>query len=220
MKKSKDKDCFTASDKDSARRTAEESAAKAADEKERLRGIFSQRLAEISDDQAAEKSKRACTNLISTKQFEEAGVIMFYLAMPKEADATGGIICSWEKGKTVVVPRVFWREKKMTAVRIDSLEGDFAMERCGLRNPRSGDEVSEEKIDLIIVPGLAFDRRGNRLGRGGGYYDKFLAQPKLRAKKCGFCFAEQLLEQDNLAAGPQDIGVDLLITDKEIIFFN
>ncbi len=72
---------------------------------------------------------------------------------------------------------------------------------------------------MIIVPGLVFDRTGFRLGRGGGYYDKFLADKKLRAKKCGFCFAEQLLKEDNLPVSKNDIAVDFLVNDKEIIYF-
>jgi 5-formyltetrahydrofolate cyclo-ligase len=188
--------------------------------KEKLRSIFRQRLAEISPAERAQKSKSACSNLISTKQFQNAKVIMFYLPMPQEIDTTDAILYAWKKDKTVVVPKVFWKQKRMTAVRISSFEEDFSIDVGGLRNPKNNDEVAPQTIDLIVVPALVFDRKGFRLGRGGGYYDKFLANPKLLAKKSGFCFAEQLLEGDNLPVMPNDIPVDLLVTDKEIILFN
>ena len=188
--------------------------------KNQLRSIFRQRLAEISPAERAQKSKTACSNLISTKQFQNAKVIMFYLPMPQEIDTTDAILYAWKKDKTVVVPKVFWKQKRMTAVRISSFEEDFSTDVAGLRNPKNNDEVAPQTIDLIVVPALVFDRKGFRLGRGGGYYDKFLANPKLLAKKSGFCFAEQLLEGDNLPVMPNDIPVDLLVTDKEIILFS
>ena len=188
--------------------------------KEQLRRIFRQKLAEISPADRAEKSKKGCSNLISTKQFQNASVIMFYLAMPQEIDTADAILYAWQMAKTVVVPKVFWKQKDMIPVRISSFEEDFSTQVAGLRNPQSSDAVAPEAIDLVIVPALVFDRKGFRLGRGGGYYDKFLANPKLLAKKCGFCFAEQLLEQDNLPVTQNDFPVDLLVTDKEIIFFN
>jgi 5-formyltetrahydrofolate cyclo-ligase len=196
--------------------------------KEQLRRIFRQKLAEISSVDRAEKSKLACSNLISTKQFQNARVIMFYLAMPMEIDTADAILYAWQNAKTVVVPKVSWKQKKMIAVKINSFEDDFTIDSAGLRNPQTKDEVAPEAIDLVVVPALIFDRKGFRLGRGGGYYDKFLANPNLRAKKCGFCFAEQLLEQDNrfdkltmnLPITENDIAVDLLVTDKEIILFN
>jgi len=188
--------------------------------KEQLRRIFRQKLAKISPEERTEKSKKACDNLISTGQFHKAQTIMFYLAMLQEIDTADSMQAAWQQKKTVVVPKVFWDRKEMRAVRINSFDEEFSQAIAGLRNPKSSDEVSIEEIDLIIVPGLAFDRWGYRLGRGGGYYDKFLADKKLRANKCGFCFAEQLLKEDNLPISKNDINVDLVVTDKEIIDFH
>jgi len=71
---------------------------------------------------------------------------------------------------------------------------------------------------LIITPGLAFDRTGNRLGRGGSYYDRFFEHKTLRAIKCGFAFDEQIVE--SIPTSEHDQPVDMLITDKEVIYFN
>lgn len=188
--------------------------------KEQLRRIFRQKIAEISPAERSEKSKKACENLISTEMFQKSSIIMFYLAMPQEIDTSAAMNAAWQQKRTVVVPKIFWDKKRMAAVRINSFDEEFSTEVAGLRNPKNNDEVLPDAIDFVIVPGLAFDRRGFRLGRGGGYYDKFLADKKLKAKKCGFCFAEQFLKDDNLPVSKNDISVDFLVSDKEIIYFN
>ena len=75
-----------------------------------------------------------------------------------------------------------------------------------------------EDIDFVVTPGLGFDRKGNRLGRGGGYFDRFFSNDTLRAVKCGICFSEQIV--DEVPMDETDIPVDMLITDKEILIFN
>lgn len=72
--------------------------------------------------------------------------------------------------------------------------------------------ISPEKIDIIIIPGVGFDRNGNRLGYGKGYYDRFLPLCK-KALKIGLCFSEQLI--DEIQTEPHDQKVDLIITDNE-----
>jgi 5-formyltetrahydrofolate cyclo-ligase len=74
---------------------------------------------------------------------------------------------------------------------------------------RPADLVAPEEIDLILIPGLAFTRKGERLGRGGGYYDRFLARVGLRAVKLGICFKEQLLEE--LPIESHDARVDRVL---------
>ena len=70
---------------------------------------------------------------------------------------------------------------------------------------------------MVVTPGLGFDRNGNRLGRGGGYYDRFFAHGRLKACKCGFAFAEQLI--DSVPVTDHDQPMDMLITDAEILHF-
>ena len=74
-----------------------------------------------------------------------------------------------------------------------------------------------EEIDLVVTPGLGFDRKGNRLGRGGSYYDRFFANEQLKASRCGFAFAEQLV--DSVPVTSTDIPMDFLVTDEEVITF-
>ena len=87
----------------------------------------------------------------------------------------------------------------------------------GIREPAGGEAWPIEQIDLVVVPALAYDRSGNRLGRGGGFYDRFLAQPALRAVRCGLAFSKQVVQE--LPVGPNDHPVDLLVTDAEVLRF-
>jgi 5-formyltetrahydrofolate cyclo-ligase len=78
--------------------------------------------------------------------------------------------------------------------------------------------VPYEDIDLVVTPALGFDRQGNRLGRGGSYYDRFFANTELKASRCGFAFTEQLV--DSIPITEHDEPVDSLVTDEGIIYFN
>jgi 5-formyltetrahydrofolate cyclo-ligase len=106
----------------------------------------------------------------------------------------------------------------MIPVQITSLETGLSTGTSGVRNPLAGVPVPFEEIDLVVTPGLGFDRRGNRLGRGGSYYDRFFANTELKAIKCGLGFAEQLV--DTVPVVDHDVPVDLLVTDKEIVHCN
>jgi 5-formyltetrahydrofolate cyclo-ligase len=167
--------------------------------------------------QRKEKSRKACRNLVSTPQFQNASTIMMYLSLPHEVDTSEAILHAWQLGKTVAVPKISWQQRHMIPVRINSLETGFSTEVGGLRNPVTGVPVAFKEIDLVVAPALAFDRKGNRLGRGGSFYDRFFANSELNAARCGFAFAEQVL--DSIPVTESDQPVDLLVTDEEVIYF-
>ena len=187
-------------------------------DKGQLRQRLQKRLLELSDEQREQKSKKACRNLTSTPQFQSASVIMMYLSLPHEVDTSEAILCAWQLDKIVAVPKVSWQQRHMIPVRINSLETGFSTEVAGLRNPVTGVPVPFEEIDLIVTPGLGFDRKGNRLGRGGSYYDRFFANHELEASRCGFAFSEQLVDEVPMVS--TDEPVDFLVTDGEILYFN
>ncbi len=172
----------------------------------------------MSEKQRAEKSKKACRNLIETPEFQNASVIMIYLSLPHETDTSEAILSAWQMDKVVVVPKISWQQRHMIPVRINSLETGFSTEVGGLRNPATGAPMPYEDIDLIVTPAIGVDRKGNRLGRGGSYYDRFFANERLRAAKCVFVFEEQVL--DSIPVSDHDKPVDFLVTDNKVIYFN
>jgi len=184
--------------------------------KAKLRRELQNCLLSIKSEQRSEKSRKACQNLVSIPQFQSASTIMMFLSLPHEVDTSEAILNAWQLGKSVAVPKVSWQQRHMIAVQINSLETGISTEASGLQNPIAGVPVAFEEIDLVVTPGLGFDKKGNRLGRGGAYYDRFFANTELKASRCGFGFAEQLVE--NVPVAEHDQPVDIVVTEKEIIY--
>ncbi len=187
-------------------------------DKAELRRELLNRLHSISEEQRNEKSRKACRNLISSEQFQNASTVMMFVSLPHEVDTSEAILHAWQLGKAVAVPKVSWQQRHMIAVQITSLETGFSTSSSGLRNPTAGVPVPFADIDLVVTPALAFDKEGNRLGRGGCYYDRFFANPELKATRCGFGFAEQLI--DSIPIADHDEAVDMLVTDERITYFS
>ncbi len=187
-------------------------------DKTQLRTELQRRLLRMSDEQRSGKSHKACRNLISTPQFQRASAIMMYLSLPHEVDTSEAILHAWQLGKVVAVPKISWQQRHMIPVQINSLETGFSTSASGLRNPITGIPTPFGEIGLVVTPALGFDRRGNRLGRGGSYYDRFFTNDELKAPRCGFAFAEQVV--DSVPVAETDVPVDFLVTDEEEIYFN
>jgi len=184
-------------------------------EKVELRREMRNRLQAMSPEQRKEKSRKACRNLIETEQYQSASIIMMYLSLPHEVDTTEAILHAWQLGKTVVVPKISWQQRHMIAVEITSLDTGFSVGTWGLRNPVTGVPIPFDQIDLVVAPALGFDRKGNRLGRGGSFYDRFFANKDLTAARCGLAFAEQIV--DVVPTMEHDEPVEFLVTDEEVV---
>ncbi len=169
----------------------------------------------MSVEQQAAKSKKACQNLIATEAFQNASTVMLFLSMLHEIDTSEAILHAWQLGKVVAVPKISWEQRHMIPVGVHSLETGFSTEKGGLRNPTDGIPIPFGEIDLVVTPGLGFDRWGHRLGRGGAFYDRFFGNAKLTASRCGFAFAEQVT--DSIPVTDDDEPVHFLVTDEGFI---
>ncbi len=186
-------------------------------DKAELRRLIQGRLVKMTEQQRDEKSRLACKNLIKTDEFKNASVVMLYLSLPHEVDTTPAILYSWQQQKTVVVPKVSWQQRHMIPVEITSLETGIASEASRLRNPVTGVPTPLEDIDLVVTPGRAFDMNGNRLGRGGAYYDRFFSSKGINVIKCGLAFSDQVI--DEVPTDPHDQRIDILVTDEGVFDF-
>jgi len=180
-----------------------------------MRHSLRSRLFGLPQSQRRSESKQASQNLIGTDEYKKASTVMIFLSLPHEVDTSAVILDAWQQGKTVVVPKVSWQQRHMIPVEITSLETGFSEERGGFKNPTTGVPMPIEEIDLVITPGLGFDAKGNRLGRAGGYYDRFFASELLTAKKCGFCFSQQVV--DTVPVDEHDEAVDFLVSDAGFV---
>ena len=139
-------------------------------DKRQLRQAVRDNLAGMTEEQRIEKSKNVCRNFVQTEQFRKASVVMVYLSLPHEVDTTEAILHAWQMGKSVAVPRISWQQRRMIAVEINSLETGLSTSASGLRGPATGVPMPFEEIDFVVTPALGFDRKGNRLGRGGAFF--------------------------------------------------
>jgi len=186
-------------------------------DKAQLRSTLLKRLHAMPSEQRNEKSRKACRNLVSIEPFQKASTVMMFVSLPHEVDTSEAILHAWQLGKVVAVPKISWEQRHMIPVQISSLETGFSVSASGLRNPIAGVPVPFEDIDLVVTPALGFDNKGNRLGRGGAYYDRFFANSRLKALRCGFAFSEQLVE--SIPVTEHDQPVDMVVTDEGIVQF-
>lgn len=136
-------------------------------DKSQLRREIAVRLQQLTEQTRAEKSRKICQYLIQNDAFKSAHTVMVYLSLAHEVDTTSVILQCWQQEKTVVVPKISWQQRHMIPIEINSLETGISAGVSGLRNPTTGVPMPLEDIDLVVTPGMAFDRKGNRLGRGG-----------------------------------------------------
>lgn len=186
--------------------------------KKELRTKMRAVLAGIPPDTLQEQSRRAAERLFALPLYKRAEVLMVYLSLPQEADTTPIVLQAWKDRKRVLAPQISWESKQMTPVSIKNLDTDVADTPYGIRAPVRGTPFPIELIDLVIVPGLAFDPEGNRLGRGRGFYDRFLSKLEFRGRICAFAHEQQFVE--SIPCRPHDVRVQVLITDRKVRRFS
>lgn len=176
---------------------------------------------------ARARSLRIEANLLSLPWFARAGTIMFYAPYRGEVDVSGAIASALLSGKRVALPRI--RRKRpvderaapnagvMDAYLIANWPGDAVSGAYGILEPGSWcPPVEPPELELVVVPGVAFDRLGFRLGYGGGYYDRFLGQVRPGCPAVGVAFDLQVVPE--LPRGEHDRRVDAVVTESEIIY--
>jgi 5-formyltetrahydrofolate cyclo-ligase len=177
-----------------------------------IRRQLREMLGAMSESDRHTKSLAACGLITSSPEFAAARVVMLYLSTATEVDTAPLALRAWQAGKTVVVPKVSWDQRRMLPVEISSLTTGMTQTGPGIREPIAGNPMPADTIDLVIVPGLGFTNTGYRIGRGMGFYDRFLAQTEFLGLSCGLAFGEQVVE--DLPVLDHDIPLSMLATDK------
>jgi 5-formyltetrahydrofolate cyclo-ligase len=182
--------------------------------KKELRSKLQAVLAAIPTATLETQNAEATRRLFAEPEYQRAEILMIYLSLPREADTTPIVLQAWKDLKRVLAPQVSWESKQMVPVEINNLDTDITSTPYGLWQPVRGTPIPVELIDLVIVPGLGFDEQGNRLSRGRGLYDRFLARPQFRGVICGLAHEDQLV--DSIPARAHDRKVHMLVTNKAV----
>ena len=164
-----------------------------------------------SKEEIAEQSKLIENKLFNLGQYKNSKTIMFFVSFNSEV-YTHEMIKKSLMEKTVIVPKVVHHEiEPSVIIDFDNL---ISSGKFGILEPIETMKIAYKNIDLVLVPGIAFDTEGHRIGYGFGYYDKFLTKvPK--AIKIGLCFDFQVV--DKVSREEHDVPVDIIVTEKRVI---
>lgn len=180
--------------------------------KEELRKINKQKRKELSLCEVKEKSEKAFKNFINSDIYKNAKVIMLYYPIGNETDTSYLFEKAVEDNKTVVFPVTDIETNEMTAVMADK-NTKFSKGGYSVFEPCDKKEFDKKLIDVVIVPGIAFDKIGFRVGFGKGCYDRFL--DKTNAIKVGYCYDFQIVE--TILKDSFDIKMDYLVSESGMV---
>jgi 5-formyltetrahydrofolate cyclo-ligase len=151
------------------------------------------------------------SKLTGGSDYRNAATIFIFVSFRSEVDTHRIIRKALEDGKVVAVPKVLSRAEGMRAFRIESME-DLQEGYFGVLEPREGcPEIPVGDIELILMPGAAFDREGGRIGYGGGFYDRYISEAGKDLRKVALAYRMQVL--DRVPMEENDIRVDAIITN-------
>lgn len=182
--------------------------------KKDLRDRMKKRRADIAHDEKAEMSAAIISSLTELDEYRQARALLTYVPLRTEVDTYPLIEQALKDGKRVAVPRCIEGKSHMEFYFIHGVneleKGSFSLLEPRPRRER----LYTDHIGFCVLPGLAFDRKGTRLGYGSGYYDRFLQ--KFKGITAGVCFSP-LLSEKPLPTGRYDIPANIVVTDKEVI---
>jgi 5-formyltetrahydrofolate cyclo-ligase len=202
--------------------------------KVQMRRTVAEMLARLTPSRRRAAGIAVAQRLMNLPQVRAARTLMAFVSLPTEIDTWPIIRWAWKEGKQVVIPRIEpapagasepKSRPEMVAVRlppadVDSLDAHPALRpgMLGILDVPDAPPAPACEIDVVLVPCQAVDRSGNRLGKGGGYFDRFLARPDLRAEAIVLAFHEQVLDEVPVCDG--DHPVRMVVTDAEVLVFN
>ncbi|MEX0720677.1 MAG: 5-formyltetrahydrofolate cyclo-ligase [Balneolaceae bacterium] len=185
------------------------------DRKRELRGdVLSKRL-EISEDEWQTKSEEINAHFTQSDFYKDAVLIHSYVSMNhrNEVDTWNLITAMLADGKKIAVPVTNFMDSSLVHSEINSTKG-LVPNKWGIYEPRQMQKVNIQDLDIVVVPMAAADKKGNRLGYGKGFYDRFLSE--IEAFKVGFVFNDFIFEE--IPAENFDVRMDVIISEKGIIF--
>ena len=164
----------------------------------------------------ARASRSIADRIAALPAWRAARVVLLTLPFRSEWDARLAVRDALADGKTVAVPRVDAPARMLHALVIEDLERDVEPGYRGIPEPRADrPAIALAEIDWVLVPGIAFDPAGKRLGYGGGYYDRLLPLLPPAAERVAGAFEAQIVER--VPAARHDIGVDCIVTERRML---
>ena len=174
-------------------------------DKKQLRQQIAAQKRAMTQEQITEKSERLCRLFLQTPEYKSANTIYGYLPYNQEVRTVPILEQALRDGKQVAVPKVYGEEMRFICLTdLTQVEKGYA----GIPEPVADEPVAQDPKALVLMPGLAFDPQGNRMGYGGGFYDKFLEQEP-EHPTVALCYDFQMLP--HLETQSHDVPVDRVL---------
>lgn len=181
------------------------------DTKRTLRKAYLARLQELDRDTLHRESRQLASRLFDYQPWLMAKVVALTMSQSFEVDTSQIVLAARAQGKLVTVPRTL-PNRQMEFVAIDE-DTEYQETHFGVLEPVNGRVLTKNEMDLMVVPGLAFTRNGLRLGFGGGYYDRYLAD--YHGATVALALATQLAEAGEWPVDDFDVAIDRVLTAQE-----
>jgi len=171
----------------------------------------------LSPVQVRERSGRIARLLLALPDYQAAATVMFYVSRASEVDTRGMIRRALREKERVAVPVTVPAGRRLVPVEIHDLDRDLAPGEGGVLEPSlsTGRALPPGELDLLVLPGLAFDERGNRVGRGRAYFDTFLKEVPPGVPRVALAFETQIIKE--VPVDSHDMPVDKIVTEKRVL---
>ncbi|MBC2694071.1 MAG: 5-formyltetrahydrofolate cyclo-ligase [Desulfobacteraceae bacterium] len=188
------------------------------EKKQEIRNNIAKILEDISDKEIAKKTKQVEDNLFEFANFLEAKIVLLYVNKKIEVTSRNIIKKCFDFNKIVILPAFNIKTYEMKLMKVDDLDNNLITGPRGILEPNINrcKIVPVDCIDLAIIPGVAFDEKGGRIGTGEGYYDRFIPKLSITTRKVALALEHQIIQQ--VPVESHDKHVDIIITDERIIY--
>lgn len=188
------------------------------EKKQELRIEITNKIKALSADELIERKSAIQQRLFEFANFLESKITLLYVNCENEVPTRDIIKNAYDYGKIVILPAFDTEKFKMKLLKVDNPEKDLIKGPRGLLepDPKRCKTVPIDCIDIAIVPGVALDEKGGRVGSGEGYYDRLIPALPQTARKVGLAFEEQLVPLIPMES--HDKHVDIIITNKRVIY--
>jgi 5-formyltetrahydrofolate cyclo-ligase len=164
-----------------------------------------------------ENGHKACSCLMQLQEYRRSHTVMWYLSHRSELPTRPAIVEALDSGKRIAIP--YCERARLKLWQLHALQelvpGSYGiLEPPKQRWSEAGRRIDPVELDLIVVPGVGFDRKGNRLGSGQGYYDRLMSHVRPQTWRIAVCYESQLL--DEVPVAPHDVPMHMIITEKQI----
>ncbi len=186
--------------------------------KMQIREEINQITASLSKIERTQKDKSIEDKLFEFANFLEARIVLLYVNRESEVHTANILAKSFDYRKIVVLPAFHPAKLTLTLLKVDSLEKDVRRGPLGILEPDPDrcKIVPIDRIDIAIIPGIAFDEKGGRIGSGEGYYDYLMPKLPVTTRKVALAYEHQIIPA--VPSEPHDKPVDIIISDKRIVY--